>query len=709
MNPTHSFHVDGPVPKKGGAVPAAPGSGLLTFNRGEGQEATALIHPNTTVTRYQGRDWRKISIGVSIGVFLAILIAVAVAFHTEHPEHGILGPSGQTQEHNTQTPPEPELNKDYLGHPRALSTQLGGGMVAADHWICSATGRDVLKEGGHAVDAAVATALCLGVLSPYSSGVGGGLMMVIKSGVNETYEVINARELAPAAASKDMFKGMSAEASQDGGLAIAVPIELKGLELAWSRYGRLPWQRLVQPAAALARNGYRAYPQLVRVLSQPEVLSRVKRFPSLAEIFLKQEPVADAGSKNASNPSSKDGGDAGSKDGGDAGSDANEQGVPMDWRPPRFGEHCCKQTKLADTLDAIGQHGVQWLYGSAERLSTLAQEIQAAGGIITEADLVFAQPLVEDVLHVQVEAMKHAFGARLALGDPGTLERPYADIKAAMDALLDPYFAEGLRRMVEKGSSVLDVHQYGGKLNPLEATPDDKGTTHLSVVDGEGNAVALTSTLNTEFGSCVVSPSTGIILNNQMDDFSRPDMPNSYGLQPSEANYIAGGKRPLSSMSPTIVTEAGQLRIVAGGSGGPRILSSTLQTLARYLLQRQEPLAAVSQPRVHHQLLPNTLKYEDFAYGSHLQFSVPNTTLEYLASKGNAFEAQATPGGTRYNLGVNQAIFVDLSRGVLTGVSDARKGGSPAACNAKPRSTSSQEPRSPPAAKQGRKLKVTRS
>eukprot|EP00200_Dunaliella_tertiolecta_P007618 CAMPEP_0202380146 /NCGR_PEP_ID=MMETSP1127-20130417/27342_1 /ASSEMBLY_ACC=CAM_ASM_000462 /TAXON_ID=3047 /ORGANISM="Dunaliella tertiolecta, Strain CCMP1320" /LENGTH=429 /DNA_ID=CAMNT_0048978797 /DNA_START=40 /DNA_END=1326 /DNA_ORIENTATION=- len=409
MNPTHSFQVEGPGPKKGGgAVPFAPGSGLLTFNGGEGQEATALIHPNTTVTRYQGKDWRKIGIGVTIGVFLAILIAVAVAFHSEHPEHGILGPSGQEnsdQEGGSQTLPEPVLNKDYLGHPRALSTQWGGGMVAADHWICSATGRDVLKEGGHAVDAAVATALCLGVLSPYSSGVGGGLMMVIKSGVNESFEVINAREPAPAAASRDMFKGMSAEASQDGGLAIAVPIELKGLELAWSRHGRLPWQRLVRPAAALARNGYKAYPQLVRVLSEPEILTRVKRFPSLAEIFLKPVPVksspTDAGSRNVSDPSSKDGPGTGSKDGVDAGSDASEQGPATDWRPPRFGEHCCKQTKLADTLDAIGQHGVQWLYGSAERLATLAQEIQAAGGIVTEADLVFAQPLVEDVLRVQ--------------------------------------------------------------------------------------------------------------------------------------------------------------------------------------------------------------------------------------------------------------------------------------------------------------------
>lgn len=313
-----------------------------------------------------------------------------------------------------------------------------------------------------------------------------------------------------------------------------------------------------------------------------------------------------------------------------------------------------------------------------------------------------------------VEAMKHAFGARLALGDPGTLERPHADIKVAMDALLDPYFAESLRRMVESGSSVLDVHKYGGKLNPLEAsqsgaTPDDRGTTHLSVVDGEGNAVALTSTLNTEFGSCVVSPSTGIILNNQMDDFSRPDTPNSYGLQPSEANFIAGGKRPLSSMSPTIVTEAGQLRVVAGGSGGPRILSSTLQTLARHLLLRKGPLVAVSQPRVHHQLLPNVLKYEDFAFGSNLQFSVTNATLEYLASKGNALQAQATPGGVRYNLGVNQAIFVDVSKGVLTGVSDARKGGSPAACSAQPRSAPSQDAQSPPAAKPGRKLKAVRS
>ncbi|KAL6756604.1 gamma-glutamyltranspeptidase-domain-containing protein [Haematococcus lacustris] len=613
--------------------------------------------------------------------------------------------------------------QDYRGHPRLVKAPAGAGVVAADQSICSDIGTALLKAGGNAEDAAVATCLVPRGGEPrLPREWGGGFFMTVVY-ANGTGEFINSRETAPAAAHKDMFKGMDASASLTGGLAIAVPLELKGLELAWQRHGRLPWARLVRPAALLARWGFAAHPYYVDTVTDPSLLTRLQSNPMMAQAFL--TPAANG-----------------------------------TYLPPAVGQVCCTRPRLADTLDAVAAHGVGWLH-TASRAAALAAEIQAAGGIISATDILAAQPEVAPLLklrvldwelhlppppssaailalalqiiaglpspatnsslswagnisrpansvssspgtrntsqtgadsdgnrtqpqlqipfrllhtHWTVEALKHAFALRLWLGDPGTPARPHTNVTQVLSSLLDPAFATTLRDTI-RDDAVLAPEAYGGTWNPLIHKrrlhlPDDHGTSHLSVLDQDGMAVSLTSTINTGFGSNVISNSTGILFNNEMDDFSRPDANNTYNLPPSEPNFIAPGKRPLSSMSPVVVTQGGSVRAVAGASGGPRIISATLLALVRSLLLKQDALAAVAQPRIHHQFLPNYVRYENYSIGD-IPLQVDNQTLDFLRTRGDDSRASGQNGDT-------QLIWVDPATGERWAASDPRKDGAPA-------------------------------
>ena len=229
-----------------------------------------------------------------------------------------------------------------------------------------------------------------------------------------------------------------------------------------------------------------------------------------------------------------------------------------------------------------------------------------------------------------------------------------------------------------RDDGVLNITQYGGEWNVVRggAHPTDHGTTHLSVVDRDRMAVALTSTVNTGFGSKVLSPSTGVLLNNQMDDFSTPGQPNIYGIPPSPSNFIRPGKKPFSSMSPLVVEREGQLRMVLGASGGPRIISAVLQTLVRVLAYGEDAFAAVAGPRVHHQLVPEVLYAEEWAAGG-AAFDYENSTLGCLEARGHQVVASAWGA-------VVQAVVAgaDAQPGArfpdLTAVSDPRKDGAPA-------------------------------
>lgn len=651
---------------------------------------------------------RNIIIWVTMGTLLAFLLTM-VAITAVMAEREDVDDINESSPRGAPPPgPIPNLNAnsssyvtptpayDYRGRPRrAVSSK---GMIAADQSKCSEIGANILESGGNAVDAAVATTLCQGVMNPFASGIGGGFFAVIR-GANGTSEFIDARETAPAAATWDMYDGMPPNASTVGGLAIAVPLELKGLELMWKRWGRLPWSRLVMPAAELARSGYPAFPYFVYSLS-PSSFARLARNPVTAKAYLLPD-----------------------KSGG--------------WRVPEVGEQCCARPALADTLEAVAKNGVQWLF-TPERAASMAQEIRDAGGIMTADDMINTQPVALPVLnmkvhdyelllppppssaavmglalrilsgfklptglvpdkftglgsatgdqlifqHQLVESLKQAFAVRLSLGDPGPPQGPnFVNISSVMADILNETFADELRSDIQL-SRVLNVTEYGREWNPYaghttnRSLEDDHGTSHLSVVDSQHMAVALTTTVNGGFGSYVMSPSTGILWNNEMDDFSRPDQPNDYGLAPSAINYIAAGKRPLSSMSPCIITQGGDLRMVVGASNGPRIISATLQTIVRILLLGWDALDAVSGPRVHHQLLPYQVMFENYTMpptSGNLDFHVTFQLQSYLSRLGDNLHGETS------QLGNSQVIYLPYGSNIMIGASDPRKDGAPAA------------------------------
>ncbi|PRW56746.1 gamma-glutamyltranspeptidase 1-like [Chlorella sorokiniana] len=566
-----------------------------------------------------------------------------------------------------------EALHDYRGRPRSVTA--AGGLVAADNGRCSEIGAAVLREGGNAVDAAIATALCQGVLNPQASGAGGGHFMLIRL-PNGTAECIDAREFAPGAANETMFVDRP-DASISGGLAVAVPLELRGMWTAHHRHGRLPWKRLFQPAIKLAASGFPAHPYLVATLSGESQIAALSQWPAIRDTFLIRQ-----GSK---------------------------------WRGPRVNETCCKRPQLAALLQDVAEEGPDVLY-VGKYAEQLAADIQAAGGVITTVDLASAAPVISQPLrrhiwgldwigapppsssaavlaaleilagyeqplagsgsvgvHRMTEALKHAFALRMSLGDPGpTPELPFVDLSAILSALNSSDFIDSLRSSISD-SGTLPFSAYGGAFNitTVGAHPEDHGTSHLSVVDADRMAVAMTTTINTGFGSKVLSPSTGLLLNNQMDDFSTPGQPNVYGIAPSKANFIRPRKKPFSSMSPLIAERNGSLVLAIGASGGPRIISAVLQACVRLVAYGEGLFPAVANPRLHHQLTPNLLYVEDWN-ATGVAFKYDADTAELLATRGH--NVSSTAWGA-----VTQAILVDADTGELHGVSDPRKDGAPAA------------------------------
>ena len=433
----------------------------------------------------------------------------------------------------------------------------------------------------------------------------------------------------------------------------------------------------MEPAAALA-DGFAVGPELARAIS--ENAEALKRFPATAAVFLR----ADAS-------------------------------------PLREGD-VCRNAALAHTLRRVAREGPSVLRAGA-LAEALARDVRDAGGVMTAEDLAsyaprVLEPLRADALgytvlgvpppssggaavaqvleflsgyarplasapdgalgtHRLVEAFKHAFAMRMNLGDPevpppNTSNVP--NISGAVRDMLSPAFNAALRAMT-KDDATLPLGAYGARWNLVE----DHGTTHVSVVDADRNAVAMTSTINTAFGSKVVSRSTGILLNNEMDDFSVPNETNHYGLAPSAANFIAPRRRPLSSMSPTVVLDANQnpprVVAVAGASGGPRIITAVAQVLLNVLARGMSPLDAVVAPRVHHQLVPNVVFAEslDGTVGDGAPRRVDAATAAALRKRGHVVEFSSE------NTAVAQLIVVDGDTDAVHAVSDARKGGAPAA------------------------------
>jgi len=511
--------------------------------------------------------------------------------------------------------------------------------VASDHPEASAAGVAVLKAGGNAADAACATALALGVVHPFASGVGGGGFAVIYVAKERRAYALDFRERAPAAIRAEMFlkEGKAdPKLSREGGLAVGVPGEVRGLGELVRRFGKLPFGRCVAPAESLARGSHVSWrlaevstsdatpgaPPGAVVPKPDTVPSDTKRDPFVTAVF---------------------------------GAQSLETGASV------------RRLDLARTLARLRTGGPEAFY-KGPIAEAIVSAVKQAGGVLSAADLqgytvtervpieisyrgqrVLTMPppssggiaLAETLgilaarypdsaamtkagagssayLQVLGEALKHAFADRARhLGDPDFVKVPLTHL------LAPAYHAELARRI--KDNAVLPADLYGTRDAPADLHRDG-GTTHLSVVDAEGNAVALTTTVNLGFGARLLAGATGIVLNDQMDDFAmQPGVPNGFGLIGSAQNAVAPGKRPLSSMTPVIVLDRDGVRLVAGAAGGPTIITATAQVLLNVLDFGMDAQAAIAAPRIHDQWFPEVLRVEP---------EIPRDVAESLSARG---------------------------------------------------------------------------
>lgn len=537
------------------------------------------------------------------------------------------------------------------------------GVVATDDGRCSRIGRDILREGGHAIDAAVAGALCLGVVSPASSGIGGGAFMLVRLASGKT-QAFDMRETAPMLASQNMFAG-NAALKASGALSIAVPGELAGLHKAWKQHGKLSWERLVRPAENLAK-GFKISPYLHMQMVRTE--SGIMADKGLRDIFTSNGTLLQPGDT-------------------------------------------CQNKKLSQTLRKISKHGVQAFYNGSVGLN-LIRDVRKLGGMLAMGDLQKYQvklrkPISADILghkilgmpppssggaamvlilnilaqygvplggsgplgiHRLIETLKHAFALKMSLGDPD-----FANVSEVLSDMLSSKFAEDLKKTIYDNMTFDPTH-YGGRWNQIQ----EHGTSHMSIVDRDRNAVSMTTTINSYFGAQILSPSTGIVLNNEMDDFSIPGNGSAGLPPPAPSNFINPAKRPLSSMTPTIILKDEHLKAVVGASGGAMIIAGTTEVFLNHFSMGMDPFSSVMGPRIYHQLIPNVVSYENWTTVSGDHIEVPAETRAVLQSKGHVLQSLA--GGTICQFVVQrlQHPKKGVVFGELVGVSDPRKGGFPA-------------------------------
>lgn len=528
------------------------------------------------------------------------------------------------------------------------------GMVVTTDRVASEVGAEILRRGGNAVDAAIATHFALAVVNPEAGNIGGGGFMVVRM-ADGTTAALDFRETAPLAATADMFLdslgNVSDSLSLVGHKAAGVPGSVAGMWEAHRRFGSLPWAELVQPSVHLAE-GIVVHERLANSLRSME--DRLFRFPATARIFL---PNND---------------------------------------PPRVGDRLV-QADLAETLRRVAAEGMDGFYRG--RTAELVEaEMRRGGGIMTAEDLaryravwrdpvrfayrgheVISMPppssggvtmaamlkilegydvgrmdyLGAEHTHLFAEAARRAYADRNAyLADPDFVPQPTARM------ISDAYAAER-RRTIDRDRATPSAQVAPG-LGP--APGEGENTTHYSVVDAAGNAVAVTTTINSLYGSLVTVEGAGFLLNNEMDDFTaKPGVPNQFGLVQGAANAVQPGKRMLSAMTPTIVLDPnGRVLLVTGTPGGATIITSVAQTVSNVVDFRMGVAMATSAPRLHHQHLPDTLRYE--------RDGLTEATVARLRQMGHAV---AERGGYQGDV---QSIVI-LPGGYQSAVADPRRGG----------------------------------
>ncbi len=532
----------------------------------------------------------------------------------------------------------------------SLSPVAGrNGMVASSEPLASEAGAEILQAGGNAVDAAVAVGFVMAVTFPEAGNLGGGGFMLIRM-ANGDAVVVDYREQAPSAATRNMYQdaqgNLIPHASTEGALAVGIPGTVRGLALAEEKYGKLGLARVMAPAIRLARNGFPVSYQLAKRLREHRAL--LEKFDGSRRIFLHDGNLYEAGA-------------------------------------------IFRQPELARTLAAISKHGPQAFYSGATAKAFVAT-MQKYKGLITREDLehyeakirtpltghfrgfdiITAPPpsaggtmLIEMLnvlepldlatansyasIHLLAETMRRAYADRASyLGDADFVSVPVAGLTSTR-------YAERLRDEILHEQPEAPVR--AGQPQAFEAG----ATTHFSVVDAAGDAVANTYTLNGYFGSGVTVEGAGFLLNNEMDDFSsKPGAPNLFGLIQGEANAISPHKRPLSSMTPTIVTREGKVRLVLGSPGGSTITNTVLEVLLNVLVYKMDVLQAVTSPRFHDQWTPDRLSLEREGFSA--------DTIEKLKQAGY-------PVTFRDAIGDCEAIEVSSDSGWRFGGSDPRGDG----------------------------------
>lgn len=559
----------------------------------------------------------------------------------------------------------------YCLHAQRAAVEAEHGMVASAHGLASEAGLEILRKGGNAVDAAAATGLALSVVFPVAGNIGGGGFMVIHlvdpTGGPGRDIMIDYRETAPAAATRDLFLEADGRlivgdgSPTVGWRASGVPGTVAGFALAIEKYGsgKVTWADVVEPARRLAAGGHPVSQSTAHGLHGSAKL--LGRFEESKRIYLKDGAHWQSGET---------------------------------W----------VQTDLGETLARMQQHGPREFY-EGETARRIAAGMAAHGGLITLADLKAYRPVERTPLrgryrghdivtmpppssggiallqmlamlephdlsalghnsaakyHLFAEVMKRAFRDRAEyLGDPDFVAVPVA-------RLLDPAYVRDRMKdySPDRATPAASVAPGLGAFVPVAPRQEKLETTHLSVVDAAGNAVANTYTLNGAYGSGVTIPRTGILMNNEMDDFTtKPGEPNMFGLIQGEANAIAPGKRPLSSMTPTLVFKDGRLVLVTGSPGGPTIINTVLQIITNVIDHGMPAGAAVEAPRIHHQWMPDVLTYE--------RYGMSPDTAALLKARGHELKERQSYEGSYQ--GDGETIAVDPATGLRLGAADPRK------------------------------------
>lgn len=542
----------------------------------------------------------------------------------------------------------------YSGMDRIHPVWAENGMVSAQERVAAEVGRDILAAGGNAVDAGVAVAFALAVTLPRAGNIGGGGFMLIHDAETGETKALDYREMAPAGAARDMFLdadgNADSELSRYSGAASGVPGTVAGMKMALDAYGSMEWADVIAPSIRLAEEGIEVTPDLADSLEAMK--DRLTKYPSAAAIFY--------------------------KDGGEL------------YRP---GDTLV-QADLAETLKIIAAEGPDGFYKGpvAEKIAT---SVTAAGGVMTVEDMASYKAIMREpvkgsyrgyeivsmpppssggvhliqilntlegypigalgensseTLHLMAEAMKLAYADRSEyLGDPDFVDVP-------VEALMSKDYAADMRAKISASFATPSEQIKPADLAPYESDQ----TTHYSIIDKDGNAISNTYTINFSYGSGLVADGTGILMNNEMDDFSaKPGVPNAYGLIGGDANAVEAAKRPLSSMTPTIVNKDGEVWLVTGSPGGARIITTVLQVIMNMIDHDMNVAEASTAARVHHQWLPDELRIEE---------GISLDTQRALQAKGHVLSLQEVMGST-------QSVMKDPETGFLLGASDPRRAG----------------------------------